>query len=69
MTKGGTLVLVETKGDYLDNSDSKQKLTLGKLWQSNAGISYKYFMVFKNKDLKLDGSYVLDEFISILKKL
>ncbi len=69
MTKNGTLVIIETKGDYLDNTDSKQKLLLGKLWQANAGNGYKYFMVFNNKDLKLDGAYVLDEFIGVIKKL
>ena len=69
MTRSGTIVLIETKGDYLDNSDSKQKLALGKLWQANAGTDYRYFMVFKSKDLKLDGAYVLDEFVGVMKKL
>lgn len=69
MTKSGKLVLLETKGDYLANDESKQKLSIGRLWESKAGTDYRYFMVFKNKDLKLDGAYVLDEFVGVMKKM
>jgi type III restriction enzyme len=69
MTKSGKLVLVETKGDHLANDDSKQKLNIGRLWEAKAGNNYRYFMVFKNKDLKLDGAYTIDEFIRVMRKL
>ena len=69
MTKRGNLVLLETKGDYLANDESKQKLSLGKLWEAKAGNNYRYFMVFNNKDLKLDGAYTLDKFIGVMRRL
>lgn len=69
MTKDGNLVLLETKGDHLANDDSKQKLSLGRLWEAKAGSKYRYFMIFNNKDLKLDGAYTLDEFMRIICKL
>lgn len=68
-TKTGKLLLVETKGDYLDGENSKAKLDLGRKWQNLAGASYRYFMVFKNRDMKLDGAYTLDEFMEILKEI
>ena len=68
-TKRGNLVLVEVKGDYLDGDDSKSKLKLGRTWAACAGNSYKYFMVFSNRKLVQDGSYTIDEFISILREL
>ncbi len=69
MTQKGNIVLIETKGDYLANDDSKQKLRLGRAWQQKAGEKYRYFMVFKEKDLKIDGAYVLDEFMDVIRKL
>lgn len=51
-TKSGKLVLIEAKGDYLDGDDSKKKLILGRKWQELAGRMYRYFMVFKKKNLK-----------------
>lgn len=69
MTKSGKLVLVEAKGDYLDGDDSKTKLKLGRKWQAQAGADYRYFMVFKDKDLGLDGSYTIDNFVDVIKSL
>ncbi len=69
MMKSGKLVMVEAKGDYLDGGNSKERLELGRLWQSQAGRMYRYFMVFKNKDFKLDGAYMLDEFVDLMKEL
>lgn len=51
------------------NDESKQKLSIGRLWEGKAGNKYRYFMLFKNKDLKLYGAYILDEFIEVMKKL
>lgn len=69
MTKSGKLVLIEAKGDYLDGDDSKDKLELGRKWQQQSGKDYRYFMVFEKKMLGLDGSYTLDEFVDVMKKL
>ena len=69
MMKSGKLILIEAKGDYLDGDDSKTKLKLGRTWQAQAGRMYRYFMVFKDKELGLDGAYTLDKFVEVLKEL
>lgn len=69
MTKSGKIVLVEYKGDDRDNSDSKAKLELGRQWQAQAGQNYRYFMVFRSKELGFDGAYTLDQFMEIMKVL
>lgn len=69
MTKSGNLVLIEAKGDYLDGDDSKTKLKLGRHWQAQAGRMYRYFMVFKDKELGIDGAYTLDKFVDVMKSL
>lgn len=45
-TQHDTLVLIETKGEHLQNDDSDTKVELGKLWQDCAGRNYRYIMVF-----------------------
>lgn len=69
MTKSGKLVLIEAKGDYLDGDDSKTKLKLGRTWQAQVGRMYRYFMVFKDKVLGMDGAYTLDEFVGVMREL
>ena len=74
MTKSGKLVLIEYKGDDRDNSDSARKVKLGRIWQDKAGISagadcYRYFMVFKNRDFGIEGAYMLDDFIAIMREM
>lgn len=50
-TKAGRIIVLETKGDDRDNTDSEHKLKLGKLWQSKAGRNYHYMMVFDNNPI------------------
>jgi type III restriction enzyme len=74
MTQSGKLVLIEYKGDDRDNSDSARKVKLGRIWQDKAGISagadsYRYFMVFKNRDFGIDGAYMLDDFVAMMREL
>ena len=69
MTKSGKLVLIEYKGDDRDNSDSERKLKLGRSWQAQCGVNYRYFMVFKNREFENDGAYTLDRFVEIMKGL
>lgn len=68
-TKDGKIVLIEAKGDYLDGDDSKSKLRLGRKWAAQAGRMYRYFMVFKDKDLGMDGAYTVDKFADVMKEL
>lgn len=46
--KSGRLVVLETKGEDRDNSDSAKKLKLGKQWEAKAGSAYRYMMPFDN---------------------
>ena len=68
-TENGNIVLIEVKGDYLDGDDSKTKLKLGREWQAQAGRIYRYFMVFKDKELGEQGAYTLDKFVEVMKNL
>ncbi len=56
-TKSGKIVLLETKGDYLDGTDSRAKCKLGNQWQQLAGSGFSYFMVFESKPI--DGAYTI----------
>ena len=55
---------------YIDppyNTDSKNKLKVGKTWANKAGEKFRYFMVFDKT--KLEGAYTKTEFLEILKAL
>lgn len=47
----GITVLLETKGDDRDNSDSRAKVELGRTWANKAGEQYRYFMVFDKQEM------------------
>ena len=68
-TKSNKLILIETKGDDRDNSDSKQKIKLGRQWQAQAGNDYRYFMVFNKQELREEGAYIKSDFIEMIKDL
>jgi type III restriction enzyme len=57
-TERGKIIVVETKGDDRDNSDSEKKLLLGKKWEAKAGDQYRYMMVFENNPI--EGAERLD---------
>ena len=61
----GTIVIIETKGDDRDNSDSKNKLDLGLKWEADAGFGFKYFMVFEHN--RIDNTVDVQELLEILK--
>jgi type III restriction enzyme len=67
VTKAGKIVLIETKGDHLDGSDSQAKIRLGEAWAKKAGNNYRYYMVFDNK--QLHGAITIDEMVERLGKL
>ena len=58
-TKLGKTILIETKGDHLDGSDSEGKCRLGNEWERQAGHDFSYFMVFDKKEVK--GAFTLDK--------
>ena len=69
MTKAGRLLAVETKGDFLANEDSLDKLELGKQWASMAGLKYRYFMVFEHQKPQQNGAYTREEFFNLLRQI
>ncbi len=66
-TRKGKTLLVETKGDDRDNSDSIRKLKLGEAWAARAGNDFRYFMVFDTN--AIDGAYRIDTFLSMVSNL
>lgn len=66
-TKKRKTIVVEAKGDDRDNTDSRNKLDLGKCWANKAGDGFHYFMVFDKTPF--DGAYTLTDFIGILREL
>ena len=67
VTKSGKVVLVETKGDDRDNSDSAAKCRLGNKWAELAGKDYQYFMVFDKNTIV--GAYTVDKAKELIKQL
>ena len=63
--KNGTIVMIETKGDDRDNTDSKNKLDVGLKWEADAGQGFKYFMVFENN--RIDNAVDVQELLEILE--
>jgi type III restriction enzyme len=49
VSKSGKVIIIETKGDDRDNSDSSAKCRLGNKWAELAGKEFSYFMVFDKK--------------------
>ena len=66
-TKSGKTILLETKGDHLDGSDSEAKCRLGNEWERQAGNDFAYFMVFDKKEIK--GAYTLDKAKELISKM
>jgi type III restriction enzyme len=67
-TKSGKIILVETKGDDRDNSDSQAKCRLGNKWAELAGSSrFTYFMVFDKK--AIDGAFNADKALELIRQL
>ncbi|MBQ3418812.1 MAG: DEAD/DEAH box helicase family protein [Erysipelotrichaceae bacterium] len=70
MTTSGRCVIIETKGDYLANEDSTNKIQLGDRWQSKLDTTkFRYYMVFPSDSNIEHGAYSFDNFIEIMKKL
>ena len=67
MTRSGKVVLIETKGDDRDNSDSAAKCRLGNKWAELAGKEFLYFMIFDKR--AIDGAYNLDKAKELIRQL
>lgn len=67
VTKSGKVLLLETKGDDRDNSDSIAKCRLGNKWAEIAGKDFKYFMIFDKASV--DGAYTLDKAKELIRQL
>lgn len=65
--KSGLTLLIETKGNHLDNSDSADKIWLGNKWADLAGDKFRYFMVFESKEV--DGAITLKTLLQFLDEL
>ena len=68
-TESGKLLLIETKGDQIENSESREKAETGAKWAEMAGRMYKYYMVFETKNPGYNGAYSYEEFMRIVKEL
>jgi type III restriction enzyme len=66
-TASGKIIILETKGDDRDNSDSVRKLKLSNAWEKQAGRQFRYFMVFENKPI--DGAHKLADALGLLGQL
>ena len=70
MTNSGFVVMIETKGEHLTSNDnSREKAELGKIWQSQAGNKFRYYMVSENEIASNPNAISLDVFLSILRQL
>ncbi len=67
VTISGQVIVIETKGDDRDNSDSAAKCRLGNTWSDKAGDGYFYFMVFDKKEVP--GAYTSDKAKDLIKKI
>ena len=67
--ESGKTLLVETKGDHLDNAESRAKALTGAEWAGLAGKMYKYYMVFQTRKPGYRGAYSYDEFMEIVREL
>ena len=69
MMNSGRLLMVETKGDHLDNDESREKASIGTKWGTLTDRQFRYFMVFQTKQPDYPGAYSYDRFMEIVKGL
>lgn len=66
-TSSGKTIVLETKGDDRDNSDSEAKCRLGQKWAELAGKDFLYMMVFDQKEVK--GAYSFDKAKALIREM
>ena len=70
MTTSGKILMIEPKGDFLENTESLNKVAIGRTWQALANKPldrYRYYMVFRDKDLRVDGAVHFNRFMEIVR--
>lgn len=67
LTRNGTVIVLETKGDDRDNSDSAAKNRLGLEWARQAGKQYRYLMVFDTH--RLPDTHTVSEVKELIGQL
>ncbi len=74
LTENKNIIIIETKGDDRDNSDSKDKLKLGTTWADRAnqlsyqtGYTYHYMMAFESNPI--EGALVVSDMLKLLCEL
>lgn len=72
LTEKGTVVALETKGEQLDGTGSKDRIRAGKDWEKaanalNDGRKYRYMMVFDQE--RLEGAYDVAAMLDLLRSL
>ncbi len=67
VTKTGKILLLETKGDDRDNSDSSAKCRLGNKWAELAGKDFRYLMIFDKASVA--DAYTLDKAKELIRQL
>ncbi len=67
VSKAGKIILIETKGDDRDNSDSAAKCRLGNKWAELAGKDFLYFMIFDKK--AIEGAYNVEKAKELIRQL
>lgn len=65
--KSGFIIVIETKGDDRDNSDSRKKINLGCTWANKAGEMFRYFMVFDK--IQVEGALNVTGLLDRLKEM
>jgi type III restriction enzyme len=66
-TWSGRIVMLETKDDDRNNSDSVRKLKLSRAWEKEAGRDFLYCMVFDKN--QIGGAYRLADAIRFLRNI
>lgn len=67
VSRSGKTIVIETKGDDRDNSDSAAKCRLGNKWAELAGRDFFYFMIFDRKSV--NGAYTADKAKELIRQL
>lgn len=70
MTQKGTLICVETKGDYLANSEQFIKAKMAREIRNACHSGrFEYFMVFRHLEGEHDGCLTMERFFEIMENL
>lgn len=69
ITESGKFILLEVKGEQFAGESTQRKAELGRIWQNESTNRFKYYMVYKDRDMNFPGAYKLNDFLDILRSL